>query len=533
MPRLLHGKVATLEEFVEARETLRQQSANTALGFATARPRITGDFGFMFPELQKGRASRDSLLPEARETRDNLVRLGQTMRDTDASESGDSNIPAIYTYFGQFVDHDITFETESADLSDLLSPDLSPLGRREIRRKLENGRTATLDLDSVYGFPAPRDGKSMEIGRVTVLNGTNKPQLRPEDKEDENDLPREGRSNDPQHDRAALIGDPRNDENTIIAQLQVAFLRAHNALVDQVETFGQARRLLRRYYQYIVLHDFLKRIADPKIVDATIHRNRVYDPEDDEIFMPLEFSVAAYRFGHSMVRTNYDFNLNFNTSGESGTVPASLDLLFMFSALSGELGDFDTLPDNWIIEWESFVDVGKPFNKARLIDTKLVEPLFELRDLKGNVEPGEGAHLAVRNLLRGYLLRIPTGQAVVRALNKRFGDDREIDELTSDEIRESAASQEQRQALEDGGFLERTPLWYYILAEAAVLAEGQRLGPVGSTIVAEVLVGLIRHSQNSILRRRNWAPTLPSGEPGPFTLTDLLKLGGVLKTPVC
>lgn len=180
-----------------------------------------------------------------------------------------------------------------------------------------------------------------------------------------------------------------------------------------------------------------------------------------------------------------------------------------------------------------FCERGQGLQQARLIDTKLVEPLFELRDLEGNVEPGDMAHLAVRNLLRGYLLRIPTGQAVVKALNRRLGDIREIEKLTRDEIRDSAASQEQRQALEDGGFLERTPLWYYILAEAAVHAEGQRLGPVGSTIVAEVLVGLIRHSQNSILRRRNWAPTLPSGEPGPFTLTDLLKIGGVLKTPVC
>lgn len=127
MLRLLHGKVATLKEFVEARETLRQQSANTALGFATARPRITGDFGFMFPELQRDRHSHDSLLPEACETRDNLIRLGQTMRDTDTSDRGDSNIPAIYTYFGQFVDHDITFETKSSELADIASPDLSPL----------------------------------------------------------------------------------------------------------------------------------------------------------------------------------------------------------------------------------------------------------------------------------------------------------------------------------------------------------------------------------------------------------------------
>jgi hypothetical protein len=50
--------------------------------------------------------------------------------------------------------------------------------------------------------------------------------------------------------------------------------------------------------------------------------------------MPLEFSVAGYRFGHSMVRGNYDFNLNFNRSGQ----PTTLDFLFTFTALSGGLG---------------------------------------------------------------------------------------------------------------------------------------------------------------------------------------------------
>jgi hypothetical protein len=535
MPRLLHGKVITLEEFQAARERLRESSAENPLAFATARPTVTEDFDFMFPELQR---NPENLLPKGRATRDALVRLGQTMRDADAaSADGDAEIPAAYTYFGQFVDHDITLEAKSADVPDLLDPDLEPLSRREVRTKIENGRTATLDLDSVYGFPAPRDGARMRVGEVTGLPQDEKPFLRPPGKSDRNDLPREPRQpGSPEHDRAALIGDPRNDENTVIAQLHVAFLRAHNRLVNRLVTFGQARRHLRRYYQYIVLHDFLKRIADPRMVEQTIERNRVYDAEEEQPFMPLEFSVAAYRFGHSMVRSEYDFNLNFNLSGEPGTFPASLQLLFSFSALSGQLGDFDTLPENWIVEWHNFLDGGGPFNKARLIDTRLVEPLFELRDLEGNVigesDPDEnaknGARLAVRNLLRGYLLRLPTGQAIANTLRQRLAGVREIPVLTAEQLEEGAASGEQVEALRDGGFLERTPLWYYVLAEAAVLADGQRLGPVGSTIVAEVLVGLVRRSENSILRRRNWAPTLPGGRPGPFTLRDLLDFAGVL-----
>jgi hypothetical protein len=105
---------------------------------------------------------------------------------------------------------------------------------------------------------------------------------------------------------------------------------------------------------------------------------------------------------------------------------------------------------------------------------------------------------------------------------------RDIPVLGPIRIREGAQSEEQVQVLEEAGFLERTPLWYYILAEAAELGGGQRLGPVGGTIVAEVLVGLVRRSANSILRAQNWQPTLPSAQPGAFTLTDLLKFAGVI-----
>ena len=526
MPRLSHGTVVTLEDLREAREALAERSADAALAFAVATPADTQDFGFLFPELQ---GDPGNLLPVARKTRDDLVALGRSVQDTGGQAGGgNSRVPAAYTYFGQFVDHDVTLETVSATLPELLDPDLEPLRRTEIRDNIRNARTATLELDSVYGLPAPRVGAKMRIGRVEELGATEKPLLRPPGKGDENDLPREPRSRDPRHDRAALIGDPRNDENTVVAQLHLAFLLAHNKLVDGGENFAGARRALRRHYQHVVLHDFLKRVADPRVVDETIERNRVFDPDDDRFSLPLEFSVAAYRFGHSMVRADYDFNLNFNKSGEPGTTPATLGLLFTFSALSGQLGEFETLPENWIIEWGNFLDAGGSFNRARSIDTKLVEPLFELPDLRGNVLPGDRARLAVRNLLRGYLLRLPTGQAVARALRDELSGVRDIPVLTPRQIRTGAASGEQARILQAAGFLERTPLWYYVLAEAAVLEEGERLGPVGSTILAEVFVGLVRRSESSILRTGNWEPTLPAAEPGDFTLADLLTFAGVL-----
>jgi hypothetical protein len=533
MPRLPHGTHLTIEDLREERRDLAERAADRPLAFAAARPVETQDFGFMFPELQE---DSGNLLPEGAETRENLIRLGRTMRDPSTGRGGDARIPAAYTYLGQFIDHDITLETSSADLQGLLDPALAPLPLEDIGRFVRNARTSAFDLDSVYGPPSPRVGDTlerMEVGTVVPLGGADLPTRRPDGKDDHNDLPREPRSDDPAHDRAALIGDPRNDENLIVAQLHLAFLRAHNALIDRGHTFWQARRLLRQHYQHLVLHDFLKWVADRAIVDATIRGGPyVYDAMREPFFMPLEFSVAAYRFGHSMVRAVYDYNVNFNTGG-NGAVPATLELLFVFTALSGQLGDAqlgesDRLPDNWIIEWERFVDVGRPFNRARRIDTKLIEPLFALRDLRGAALPGDGASLAVRNLLRGYLLRMPTGQAVARALRRRLRGVREIPVLRPEQVEEAAANAEQARVLREAGFARRTPLWYYILAEAAALGRGQRLGPVGSVILAEVMVGLVRRSDDSILRTPNWRPTLDAARRGTFTLPDLLRLAGVL-----
>ncbi len=222
--------------------------------------------------------------------------------------------------------------------------------------------------------------------------------------------------------------------------MHVAFLRAHNQLVEGGQRFGEARRTLRQHYQHIVLNDFLKRIVDEQIVDETIEQNRVFDPDPDQVFMPLEFSVAAYRFGHSMVRAAYNFNLNFNLSGDPDTTPATLELLFTFSALSGQLGNFETLPDNWIIQWENLVPAGKAFDRTRRIDTKLVEPLFQLTDLRGRPRQEDRARLAVRNLLRGYLLRLPTGQAVAGALQQKLSGVRDIPVLGPNRIRNAAAT---------------------------------------------------------------------------------------------
>jgi nucleoid-associated protein YgaU len=531
MPRLAHGDPVTPEQVQEAR---REAGGGGAAGFAAAAAAAATedlqDFGFMFEELQEDKAN---LLPEAPSTNVGLKQLGRRMEDPGVGadeDPGDAAIPAIYTYFGQFVDHDITLEKSSfgGALNPLVTPTMVPLTLEQIQQDLKNARTATLELDSLYGppdQPVPRDPRNRNkllIGHITRLPGPNdKPFLRVRLKGDDNDLPRQDPSSIEEQDRAARIGDERNDENLVVSQLHLAFLKAHNKWVDEGNSFAEARRLLRQHYQHIVIHDFLPRIADEEIVDRILQEgNKVYDPLAEPFFMPLEFSVAAFRFGHSMIRDEYDFNLNFNRD----VFPATLEQLFTFTALSGQLGGFDTLPHNWIIEWHRFVDtLAKAPNKARKFDTKLAFELFKLRKLDGRPFDGDRAILAARNLLRGYALRLPTGQAVANHL--------ELPVLKPADIIRAAASSEQADALKAHDFDKQTPLWYYLLAEAKHAGptggKGEKLGKVGSTIVAEVLIGLARHSQDSIVDT-DWFPSIPVAHPGQFQLADLLRFAEVL-----
>jgi hypothetical protein len=227
--------------------------------------------------------------------------------------------------------------------------------------------------------------------------------------------------------------------------------------------------------------------------------------------------VAAFRFGHSKIRQFYHFNNRLPTS-------VNLDLLFTFTHFSS--GNFTTqIPGNWVIDWKNFLNVDEEKFHSRRIDTRLAAGLLDLKRENGEELPDWKKNLAVRNLLRGYLLRIPTGQAVADAMHAK---DPSIVRLERDQIA-SAVTDEQRPIMEKAGFLECTPLWFYILAEAVYYNNGFRLGPVGSTIVAETLIGILRYSKYSILSEPGWGPTLKGLTSGKFGLKDLLILAGVYK----
>ncbi len=505
-----HGQLPPLSVVKEQLNRVRQILLDLGLASAPISFMELTPYSYLFPELQD---EPGALLPQGEETVEKLIALGHSMKEP-AGDPKDSTIPAAYTYFGQFFDHDVTQELHSDRMiRSLNDPKLEPLSRAEIDAEIKNARTPTLDLDCIFGTmangdPVPQREERLLLGAVTASGH------RPKNKNAENDLPRLPSYADARVDRKALIGDARNDENLIISQLHVAFLRAQRVIVGHGHTFDEARMLLRQHYQWLVINDYLMRIADNDIVNGILtHGNRVFRPSRLDMSMPLEFSAAAFRFGHSMVRSEYQYNVNFMGDAALGLGQLFTRVIFR----NGIHKESPTLPESLIIQWEEFLDGGA--NRARRIDTRVVEPLSSLTGEDGQRLDGTLASLAARNLLRGYLLRLPVGEMVARALGFK--------PLSPGDIASVAekANPSQKEVLSAPLFKNRTPLWYYILAEAAATA-GNKLGPVGSTIVAEVLIGMVRRSADSILAQPDWKPTLGK-KPGVFNLFDFFLLADV------
>lgn len=521
---------------------------------------VTTPFGYLFNDLAAQFPARH-LPGDPAQVTAALETLGVALAETPApngnppGQVGNSTIPPVYTYWGQFIDHDITANTDRQNsVTDLTIQPVQPVPPEQVREKLRNLRQPALNLDSVYadgpgmdgGLGAGLyDGPALRVGEVAQVNDDGSPirgdHVTPAGDE-RHDLPRNG--------TAAVLGDARNDENLIIAQFHVAFLRFHNAVLDWVRAqppgdgyqpdddmalFARARDLVRWHYQWLVVHDFLKTVTLPGTADKVLlGGNRLFAPRDGDVYMPLEFSVAAYRFGHSMVRAAYDYNRNFGRPGV--VIPsAPFGLIFNFTG-SGRpqpfAGATTVLPFNWVIEWDRFTDKGdsQPDHFARKIDTQLAPPLF---DMINQITPAEQAlpapvqdilkRLAVRNLLRGYQLALPTGQAVAAALG--------VAPLTEAELLQGNSAGVNG-ALTGGGFIQDTPLWYYLLKEAEVRANGHSLGEAGSRIVAETLIGQLRYDPGSYLNvAGGWNPAqgvlLPGGDPI-VTIKDLFRFAGVL-----
>ncbi len=116
-------------------------------------------------------------------------------------------------------------------------------------------------------------------------------------------------------DGSAILVEHRNDENLIIAQIHLSFLRLHNELMDQGMSFDEAHDTVVESYRYVVLNDYLPQIVGQDAVDKALRtpeNKGFFQPGKDTPFTPVEFAVAAFRFGHSQVRNAYNIN---DTSG--------------------------------------------------------------------------------------------------------------------------------------------------------------------------------------------------------------------------
>ena len=390
-------------------------------------------------------------------------------------------------FFGQFIDHDITLDVSSS------------FDQINVAGDIANARTPTLDLDAIYGggpeatpFFYHASGPFQGVKLLTGADTGGLPHAA-------SDLPRVG--------DVALIGDPRNDENRIVSQVHLAMIRVHNKMVDRIaggpnpphghDLYEAAREQTTWHYQWNVVHDFLVAMCGQGTVDRVLSEGRKhYHPH--EPFIPVEFSVAAFRFGHSMVPQR--------VQTQQGQSPLAL-----FGTALG--AGFTPVPGpNAVVDMHEifFTHLGRAVEKAQRMDTQLARTLLDLPFISS----GETS-LATRNLLRGQSFLLPSGEAFARAMGR---PDTEINAVNA------AVETATGGALGSG-----TPLWLYFLTEAQVIgreaangsfepAEG--LGPAGATLVAETIIGLME------LDHRSWLGTDRSWSPD-RTVADTERLDGI------
>ncbi len=475
---------------------------------AGARPSDSG-FSRMFPPL----AGPEHRLPEGAPVLAALAALAASMAEPEPADAlegrGDGTLPAGYTYLIQFVLNDLVWERALPAGPE--RPDFAPLAGLD---GLLNRRSGQLDLDSLYDAPrdpaaidrmllGPMSSPPVAMPSLPARSGLppflSAPPLAPvpdpagrraAPHDPPRDLPRFGASRDPSRDRRPRMADARNDAVLMLSQLHVAFLKAHNALVATGLGFEAARRALRRRYQALVLDDLARRLCAADVYAAVRHGPPTGRPASR--FLPVEFAAAAFVLAPSLMRAGY---------GVSPAMPNLPRALLAPRVILGAAGRGPAaLPPERAIAWERFLPLApRPPQPARRLDTVLA----------GAAEAS--IEVATRQLMGGYRLGLPTGQAVARHLD--------LAPLCGPALL-AALPPAQRAAA--APFAQATPLWFYILAEAGDPSgpDGRHLGPVGSRIVAETLRTLVERAEGSILAGD------PSADCAGFTLCDLIRLAG-------
>ena len=456
--------------------------------FSPALAQPTTDFGRMFPKLPAFQPAEDLLTALA-------AKLQDPNRTAPAGIPNDDNpngSPSGFTYLGQFLDHDITL-------------DVTPLGEATIDvAGITNGRTPRLDLDSLYGggqIGSP--GSFDDRGRFKFAD------------------PAPFGFADFQRDSLghALIAEGRNDENLIVAQIDLLFRKLHNRFIDSGHSFSEAQRLTRWHWQWIVVHEFLPETVGQETVNLFLKYNGAGKPtmrydffkpdNPNRPMMPVEFSAPAFRFGHSMIRLAY-------------VVQGATLKTQVFHATRPDLRGSRPIPPELKIAFENFfhrpraggVAYPPPVNISRKIDSLISASLFALP--VGPVVPNEVPRvvsLPERTLLRGKRMGLPSYQDVAQSMGIRPLTNAELDHDSRDPLNPGALL-----GLSDPRWGGKVPLWFGILKESEIVNGGRQLGPTGGRIVAEVILGLIDKDQSSYFNSpQPWSP--PGGQ---FKMADLV-----------
>jgi Animal haem peroxidase len=438
-------------------------------------------FGEMYPDLPDFNAP----------TSQQLADLAQRQLDPnlDARNNCENPVPPVsgcvfsaFTYFGQFIDHDLTLDT---------SP--SPTAPVDVTR-ITNQRTFRLDLDSVYGG-GPSAAPQLYDGSRFRLQESNPNGVR--------DLARNA-------DGSAILVERRNDENQVLSQIHVAMLKAHNRLVDEGASFAEAQLTLQRHYQAAIVADYLPHILIPGFVENDFSKD---DKKQSKLmkdllkkpdFTPQEFAVAAFRFGHSQVRRAYRLN---------GTNACQNLQVFSLTDPGASLMGGRQIQAGRQIAWgQFFEEFPEPAgcaglrNIGRRVDTLISSSLFVL-PIPGAEAAGSNV-LAFRNMLRAKFYGMPSGQAIAA----REG----LSVLTPAQL-------DLGPGMETG-----TPLWFYVLAEAELTQDGQRLGVLGSRLNAAAFAAVLFRDKAAYVNDNRFRldPRI-AGPDGRMTVSDLFRFAGV------
>jgi Animal haem peroxidase len=422
-------------------------------------------------------------------------------------------IPTGFTFLGQFIDHDLT-EFRVIGEAFALIPQNPVLGQRQLvleDRRLEgqfptttNGRIPKLDLDSVYGL--------LGVAQPDLYTDDGLFRLEKDSKGVAFDILRDEPGKVAKFRDGRLIADPRNDENKIVVQLQVLFERLHNKIHEGAggttedrrpagSVFLATKETVLQVYHNIVLHDYLPRIVRldqmKQVVKALDEEKTFYqrmnkrnrqalvalgfseEEVSDTVAMPVEFAHAAFRLGHSQLRTAYTLNADH-------TFP-----LFATQGGGEDLRGKQPILPKFRIDWSFFFPGGaKDPIQGEPIDGTLPEAVFRLPPPTVSEPP---LSLAERNVRRGIDFGLPSGQEVASLLTEVYGP---IQSTTFEQLFPSDLQAKYSEILEaDPSLAWRTPLWYYILREAEFLEQGAPLGPVGGFIVAETILGSLAETQ--------------------------------------